>query len=253
MTSDKSKGLCAVVTGASSGIGLATAAALVRAGHKVHAVALPGSGVEARAGEIGAEAHALDVTHTSDAVQLIERVQPDVLVNNAGILGAFQPTQEVAHDDLDRLIATNLNQVVHCTRAALPGMISRGRGHIFFVGSIAGRIAGRGYATYSATKAAVLAFAEGLRWDVLGTGVRTTVLVPGRVETNIYDSHFGGHDAARKALYSGITAIQPEDMARAVVFALELPDHVDVTIMEIMPTEQVFGGSRTADARKIAS
>lgn len=237
----------ALVTGASSGIGLAVAEALVKAGHEVHAVALPGSGVEARARDMGATAHALDVTATAEAVALVERIAPHILVNNAGILGAFRDLQDTPHADLDRLIATNLSQIVHCTRAALPAMIARRSGHVFFLGSIAGRVAGRGLSTYAATKAAILAFAEGLRWDVLGTGVRTTVLVPGRVETHIYDRHFGGHDAARKALYTGILPIQPADMARAVLFALDMPDNVDVTVMEIMPTGQVFGGSKTAE------
>lgn len=239
---------CVLITGASSGIGLAIARDLAAAGLEVHAVALPATGLEERMREIGAKAHVLDVTATAEVARLVETVQPDVLVNNAGVLGAFAPLQVVAHADIDRLIAVNLSQIVHCTRAALPGMIARGRGHVIFTGSIAGRIAGPGYATYGATKAAVLAFAEGLRWDVLGSGVRTTVLVPGRVETHIYDEHFGGHDAARKALYSGIQSIQPADMARTVRFALDMPAHVDVTVIEVMPAGQVFGGSQTAKA-----
>jgi NADP-dependent 3-hydroxy acid dehydrogenase YdfG len=127
---------------------------------------------------------------------------------------------------------------------ALPGMIARRRGHIVFLGSIAGRIAGGGYAVYGATKAGILAFSEALRWDLLGTGLRSTVIVPGRVETHIYDQHFGDHAAAHKALYEGLRAIQPADIARVLLSALDMPAHVDVTIMEVMPTQQVFGGSK---------
>lgn len=236
----------ALVTGASSGIGLAIAEALCAAKIEVHAVALPGSGLEAHAKRIGAVPHAMDVSETDAIERLVAEVQPGILVNNAGILGAYAPLQDVSREAVDRLIAINLSQAVHFTRSALPGMIERKRGHILFTGSIAGRIAGKGLAVYSATKAGILAFAEGIRWDVLGSGIRTTVLVPGRVETKIYDQHFGGHDKAEDALYRDFDAIQPKDMAQLVMAILGMPAHVDVSIMEVMPTGQAFGGSQIA-------
>ncbi|MEZ5925206.1 MAG: SDR family oxidoreductase [Hyphomicrobiaceae bacterium] len=236
----------ALVTGASSGIGLAIAEDLSTTGLKVHAVALPETGLEAHAGRMGAIPHAMDVADTDRIEALIAEVAPDVLINNAGILGAFAPLQSVSREAVDRLIAINLSQAVHFTRAALPAMIERKRGHIVFTGSIAGRINSRGLAVYSATKAGVQAFAEGIRWDVLGTGIRVTVLVPGRVETRIYDSHFGSRDKAEAALYTDFNAIQPTDMARLVRSVLEMPAHVDVSVVEVMPTGQVFGGSQIA-------
>ena len=236
----------AIVTGASSGIGKSIMEALRGEGLEVHAVALPGPELEAAARQAGATPHGFDVSDTAAVEKLLASCEADVLVNNAGILGAYKPVQTYTREDVDRLIAVNLSQAIHFARVALPGMIARKRGHIVFLGSIAGRIPGGGYSVYAATKAGILAFAEGVRWDVLGTGVRTTVLIPGRVQTHIYDQHFGGHEAAHRALYEAIRPVQPEDIARATLAALAMPLHVDVTTMEIMPTEQVFGGSRTA-------
>lgn len=236
----------ALVTGASSGIGLAIAERFRTDGLEVHAVALPNSGLEDHAQRMGAIPHAMDVADTGAVEKLVASVEPDILVNNAGILGAFTPLQSVSREAVDRLIAINLTQAVHFTRAALPGMIARKRGHVLFTGSVAGRVANRGLAVYAATKAGILAFAEGIRWDVLGSGVRTTVLVPGRVETHIYDEHFGTHGKANEALYQDFAAIQPVDMAALVSAIVAMPRHVDVSIMEVMPTGQVFGGSQVA-------
>jgi NADP-dependent 3-hydroxy acid dehydrogenase YdfG len=112
-----------------------------------------------------------------------------------------------------------------------------------FTGSIAGTRPTGNSAIYSATKAALNAFADGLRLDLHGAGVRVTVLAPGRVETNLYDDAMGGHDEAVHRLYSGATAIQPADIAAIVGLALTMPEHVDVTRVEVVPTMQVFGGS----------
>ena len=188
----------------------------------------------------------MDVADTPTVERLVNEVQPDVLVNNAGILGAFQPLQTTSRDAVDRLIAINLAQAIHFTRAALPGMVERRFGHVVFTGSIAGRIANKGLAVYSATKAGIMAFAECIRWDVLGSGVRTTVLVPGRVQTHIYDQHFGSHEKAGEALYTGFDAIQPADVAQLLRVILEMPPHVDVSVVEVMPTGQAFGGSQIA-------
>ena len=115
-----------------------------------------------------------------------------------------------------------------------------------FTGSIAGSRPTANSALYSATKAALNAFADGLRLDLHGTAVRVTVLTPGRVETNLYDEAMGGHDAAVDRLYSVATAIQPGDIAALVGMALTMPPHVDVTRLEVVPTGQVFGGSAIA-------
>jgi NADP-dependent 3-hydroxy acid dehydrogenase YdfG len=144
------------------------------------------------------------------------------------------------------LVDVNLRAALHATLAALPGMVHRGRGHIVFTGSVAGYRPTANTAVYSATKAALHAFADGLRLDLHGTGVRVTVLAPGRVETRLYDEALGGHDQAVERLYSGVSAIQPSELAMLVRTVLALPGHVDVTRIEVVPTMQVFGGSDIA-------
>jgi NADP-dependent 3-hydroxy acid dehydrogenase YdfG len=125
-------------------------------------------------------------------------------------------------------------------------MVSQNRGHILFTGSVAAHRPTANTALYSATKAALHAFADGLRLDLHGTGVRVTVLAPGRVETRLYDDALGGHDRAVERLYSGVSAIQPSELAELVRMVLTLPAHVDVTHIEVLPTMQVFGGSDIA-------
>jgi 3-hydroxy acid dehydrogenase / malonic semialdehyde reductase len=124
----------------------------------------------------------------------------------------------------------------------LPGMVRRNHGHVVFTGSIAATRPTANSAIYSATKAGLNAFADGLRMDLHGSAVRVTVLAPGRVETNLYDEAVGGHDVAITRLYSDATAIQPSDVAALVSMALTMPPHVDVTRLEVVPTMQVFGG-----------
>jgi 3-hydroxy acid dehydrogenase/malonic semialdehyde reductase len=144
------------------------------------------------------------------------------------------------------LIDINLRAAVKSTMTVLPGMVQRNLGHIVFTGSIAVSRPTANSAIYSATKAALNAFADGLRMDLFGAAVRVSVLVPGRVETNLYDAALGGHDAAVSRLYSGATSIQPDDVAGLVGMVLGMPAHVDVTRLEVVPTMQVFGGSTIA-------
>jgi NADP-dependent 3-hydroxy acid dehydrogenase YdfG len=233
----------AVVTGASGGIGRAIVTELVRLGIHVHALALPDAALEGLRGLEGVTVHDVDVRDTETLVNIVGHVDVDVLVNNAGIIGDLQPAQRSKAAVADALIDINLRAPVHATLAVLPGMVRRNRGHIVFTGSISGTRPTGNSAIYSATKAALNAFADGLRLDLHGTAVRVTVLAPGRVETNLYDEAMGGHDEAVHRLYSGATAIQPADIAAIVGLALTMPEHVDVTRVEVVPTMQVFGGS----------
>ena len=143
----------------------------------------------------------------------------------------------------DLLVDVNLRAALHVTRLVLPGMLARDRGHLVFMGSISGRHPGPNAAVYAATKAAIHSFAEGLRNDLHGTSIRVTVLMPGRVETSLYDGAFGDHEKAAATLYEGFEAVQPADVARVVLAAVESPAYVDLTAIEILPTKQVFGGS----------
>jgi 3-hydroxy acid dehydrogenase / malonic semialdehyde reductase len=233
----------ALVTGASRGIGEAVLRALAARGLAVHALALDDDDLRRVAGETGATAHGVDVRETDALEAAIGGGSFDVVVNNAGVLPQLRPFAENARESIDLLVDVNLRSVLQVTRLVLPGMLERDRGHLFFVGSISGRHPTPNTAVYAATKAAIHAFAEGLRNDLLGSAVRVTVLMPGRVQTRLYDGIFGGNDEATAALYDDFEAVQPADIARVVETALDLPPHVDLTAIEVLPTKQVFGGS----------
>jgi 3-hydroxy acid dehydrogenase / malonic semialdehyde reductase len=232
----------AAVTGASGGIGRAIVAELVRLGMHVHALALPDAALDEMRGLDGITVHAVDVRDTTSLGNALSDLDLDVLVNNAGIIGDLKPAQLSNTTTADALIDVNLRAAVHATLSVLPGMVGRNRGHIVFTGSIAATRPTANSAIYSATKAGLNAFADGLRLDLHGAAVRVTVLAPGRVETNLYDEAMGGHEVAVDRLYSGATAIQPADIAALVGMAVSMPPHVDVTRLEVVATMQVFGG-----------
>jgi NADP-dependent 3-hydroxy acid dehydrogenase YdfG len=238
----------ALVTGASGGIGMALVRSLREEGLHVHAVAYPDSHVDALGAIEGVTVHAVDVRDVAgfDAVLAEVGSDIDVVVNNAGIIGDMQPAQSSSTGVADALVDVNLRAALHATLAVLPAMVQRNRGHIVFTGSVAAYRPTANTAVYSATKAALLAFADGLRLDLHGTGVRVTVLAPGRVETRLYDEALGGHDRAVQRLYTGVSAIQPDELAALVTTVLSMPAHVDVTRIEVVPTMQVFGGSDIA-------
>jgi NADP-dependent 3-hydroxy acid dehydrogenase YdfG len=236
----------ALVTGASGGIGQAIVAELVGLGLHVHALALPDPALETLRQLDNVTVHGVDVRDTAALTGILTGLDVDVLVNNAGIIGDLKPAQQSDTAVADALIDINLRAAVHATLALLPGMMQRNLGHIVFTGSIAATRPTANTAVYSATKAALNAFADGLRIDVHGAAVRVTVLAPGRVETSLYDQALGGHDVAVARLYSGATAIQPAEVASLVSMALTMPAHVDVTRVEVVPTMQVFGGSTVA-------
>jgi NADP-dependent 3-hydroxy acid dehydrogenase YdfG len=242
----------AVVTGASGGIGRAVVDELVRLGMHVHALGLPDASLDALRGVGAVTAHAVDVRDTAELgrtlAAVLEMGDVDVLINNAGIIGDLQPAHESTVDVADALIDINLRAAVHATITLLPGMVERNNGHVVFTGSIAATRPTASTAVYSATKAALNAFADGLRMDLHGASVRVTVLAPGRVETNLYDEALGGHDAAVARLYSEGLAVQPADVAALVGTVLTMPAHVDVTRVEVVPTMQVFGGSAVAES-----
>lgn len=229
----------ALVTGATSGIGRATALALRAAGHRVMAVGRNEAALSELAAE-GAEPLVLDL---SDAAGLSARLttalagfRPEILVNNAGMVAAPGNFCDMEEADIHRMIATNLTQALILTRAVAPEMRARGQGHIFFTGSIAGHTPYPNMAVYAATKAALGGFAQSLRLDLSPYGVRVTEIVAGRVESPLYKDVLS--TAARAAMYAGQTAVQPEDVADMVLAVLNMPPHVDVARFDILPTRQ---------------
>lgn len=224
-----------LVTGATSGIGRAMAEALHGAGYEVLALGRNEKALaELRAA--GIETLALDL---SDPVALdaLKDRQVDVLVNNAGVMPKPGPFAGMTDADIDTTLGVNLNSVLHLTKAIVPGMIARGSGHVVFTGSTAAHAPGANFAVYAASKAGIAAFATALRAELSPHGLRVTELVPGRVETGLYNAVLP--DAARGDMYANGNSLQPQDLADALLAVLSLPARASVTRLDILPTRPV--------------
>lgn len=238
----------ALVTGASSGIGRAIASRLVNEGLHVFALGRDADALETLANEGNVTPIAMDLRDTSSLRELFERVEIDVVVNNAGLLPALARFDECATDDVDAMIDINLRAPLHLAHMALNGMMKRKRGHLFFIGSSAGRFPHPNTAVYGATKAAISMFCDSLRCDLLGSKVRVTEIAPGRVQTNLYRTALGEQGANEK-LYDAYRSIQPDDIAELIATAIKLPDSVDLSRMEVFPTDQAPGGSQIVSVK----
>jgi 3-hydroxy acid dehydrogenase/malonic semialdehyde reductase len=241
-------GRIALVTGATSGFGLATAEAFLRAGARVVATGRRAERLERLAAAHPGEVHPL-VLDLSDRAAIEPALgglpagfaEIDVLVNNAGLALGLEPAHRASLAEWDRMIETNCRALVAVTRAVLPGMVARNRGHVVTVGSVAGEYPYPGGNVYGATKAFVRQFMLNLKADLLGTAVRSTDVAPGMAGgTEFSLVRFGG-DAARAAkVYEGMTPLRPEDVAEAILWAVSLPPHVNVNAIELMPVQQGF-------------
>ena len=231
----------ALVTGATSGIGRAIVAALRTAGLNVIATGRNPDALAALAREYGAITVQADICDTDAICAAAASHEIDIVINNAGILSTSGPFADTDISQIDAMIDINLKAPLRLTHQLLPPMIARRRGHVLFVGSIAGHSPYPGSCVYGASKAGIRLFCDALRCDLLGTGVRVTEIVPGRVETALYRDTLGP-DRARAALYEGYRPVQPEDVAGLVRTVIDMPLHVDVTRMEVLPTDQASGG-----------
>ncbi|NHF72411.1 SDR family oxidoreductase [Paracoccus xiamenensis] len=224
----------ALVTGASSGIGLAIALELAQSGRQVFAIARGERGLNAlRAAHPAITPIALDVTDREAAHAALEGLEIDVLVNNAGMMPPLGNFADMAMADIDTALEVNLSAAIALTRLVVPQMRDRGRGDILFTGSAAAHAVFPNMAVYSATKGAIASFAQGLRADLSPFGIRVTEIVPGRVETALYKNILD--DTARAAMYAS-KAVQPEDIARMVRAVLDLPEWATVSRFDIVPT-----------------
>jgi NADP-dependent 3-hydroxy acid dehydrogenase YdfG len=233
----------AVVTGASRGIGEALVRALRGRGLEVHAIARSAERLKDLAQQTGCVPHGLDVADRGAVVAALGGLPVDVLVNNAAAVAKGGPSFEAMAAEFDELLRVNLAGVLNCLAATVPGMKARGRGHIVNLGSIAGHHAVPGMPAYGMTKAAIGNLGQTLRLDLHGSGVRVTEISPGRVETGIHLRLMEDREAARRAFYDGYASLQPEDIVAAALFALDAPQRMDVTLIELMPTDQVYGGT----------
>jgi len=243
------KGLWALITGATSGFGLATARRLAAEGCRVAITGRREDRLRTVAAEIagrhGVEVPTLafdvrDLAGTRDALTRAPGLlgKLDILVNNAGLALALDPIQSGDPADWDQMIDTNVKGLLYVTRLVLPGMVERKRGHIVNVGSVAGHQVYAGGAVYAATKFAVRAISDAMRYDVLGTGVRVSNVEPGLAETEFSEVRFKGDSARAKSVYEGLTPLRAEDVADAIVWCVTRPRHVNIQTVLIMPTDQ---------------
>lgn len=165
----------------------------------------------------------------------------DVLINNAGLVFGVDKEFEGDLDEWDIMIDTNIRALLSMTRMVVPGMVSRGKGHIINIGSIAGDAAYPGGSVYCATKAAVKALSDGLRIDLVDTPLRVTNIKPGMVETNFSVTRYRGDKEKADAFYKGIQPLCGEDIAEVAYYAAAAPTHVQIAEVLVMPTNQATG------------
>jgi NADP-dependent 3-hydroxy acid dehydrogenase YdfG len=233
----------AVITGASRGIGAATAKALTARGMEVIAIGRSAEALEALKAEIGCTALPLDIGDMEAVMTALKDIEADVVVNNAGTMTQAAPFAELDLLELQQSVDVNLKGTLAVTRALLPGMIARRRGHLFFITSMIGPNAAPNASVYAATKAGVRALASCLRLELAGTRVRVTEIAPGRVHTTFFGPSFKGDmEAVEKTLFNEYDALEPDDVATALVGALDLPEHADINRIEITSTDQALGG-----------
>jgi 3-hydroxy acid dehydrogenase / malonic semialdehyde reductase len=237
------EGKTAIVTGASSGIGRATARALAAEGVRLVAGARRVERLE-DLGE-GGLGLPLDVTDPESCAAFVTRAVTeleglDILVNAAGLALGRDPFDESTEDDERVVLETNVNGLIRMTRLCLPHLGESG--HIVNMGSVAGRQAYPNAALYVASKFAVRGFTYALREDLLGRPIRITTVDPGLVETDFSRVRFRGDETQASAVYEGVEAMQPEDIAECIVFALTRPPHVNVDELVVKALAQSSGG-----------
>lgn len=232
-------GRTAIVTGASSGIGAATARSLASAGFDVVVAARRIERCEELANEIGGRAMRLDVTDPDSVARLADAV-PDaaVLVNNAGGALGVEPVAQAEEEKWRWMYETNVLGVMRVTKALLPALERSGEGHIVVVGSVAGVEVYEGGAGYTAAKHAANAIARTLRLELLGQPIRVSEVAPGMVETEFSVVRFGGDESKAAKVYEGTTPLTAEDVAEAIAYVVTRPPHVDVDYLSIKPTDQ---------------
>jgi NADP-dependent 3-hydroxy acid dehydrogenase YdfG len=229
----------AVITGASSGIGAATARALAGEGYRTVLGARRLERLEALATETGGEAIALDVTDPRSVEAFAARLEScDVLVNNAGGALGLEPVGEADEEKWLQMYESNVMGTMRMTKALLPLLIGSGDGHVVTVTSIAAIETYRGGAGYNAAKHAQRAMLRVLRLEHLGEPVRFTEVAPGMVETEFSLVRFGGDEEAARGVYEGMEPLQAEDVAECIRWALAQPSHVNVDEIVVRPRDQ---------------
>ncbi|MFC0408779.1 SDR family NAD(P)-dependent oxidoreductase [Roseomonas elaeocarpi] len=239
-----------LVTGATAGFGAAIAHRFAADGARIIAAGRRAERLDALRREIGEDRvlpMVLDVRDREAVAKAVESLpadwaEIDLLVNNAGLAKGLGPAQEADLDDWDAMVDTNVKGLVYVTRAVLPGMVARNRGHIVNIGSTAAEWPYAGGNVYGATKAFVHQFSLNLRTDLFGTAVRVTDVQPGLVGGTEFSNVRFGDDAKAAAVYAGADALTPEDIADTVHWVASRPARVNVNTLQVMPVCQSFAG-----------
>jgi len=247
MNSNWAAGRVAFITGATSGFGAALARRVVRGGGKAIATGRRIERLAALATELGGNLlpRPLDIRDEKAVRATLEGLPAefsgiDILFNNAGLALGMNKAPATELRDWKTMIDTNVTALVTVTDSILPGMVARNRGDIINMSSVAARYPYPGGNVYGATKAFVSQFSINLRADLLGTKIRVTSVEPGMCETEFSLVRFDGDENAAKAVYKGLTPLSADDVALTVEGILQLPAHININVMELMPVQQAF-------------
>lgn len=238
-----------IITGASSGIGQACAvkcaaykANLILAARRLDRLITLKKELEGDNG-ISVSVHRLDVCSRTDVENFSEEIKaggfhPDVLINNAGLAVGLDKLHEGKAEDWERMIETNIKGLLYVSQAIIPIMVSRNRGHIVNVGSIAGYQVYPAGNVYNATKFAVRALSEGMNIDLMGTDIRVSCINPGAVNTEFSEVRFHGDRQKADKVYNGYMPLTADDIADAILYIMNTPEHVNVQNLTVTPTAQ---------------
>ncbi|PHS68569.1 MAG: NAD(P)-dependent oxidoreductase [Methylophaga sp.] len=239
-----------LITGATSGFGAAIAQLFAQNGWQLILTGRRQQRLDDLQKQLGRMTNVhtccFDISDRTVVEQLIDNLPAefadvDVLVNNAGLALGLEPADQTDLDDWDKMVDTNIKGLMYCTRIILPIMKQRGQGYIINIGSVAGNWPYPGGNVYCATKAFVRQFSLAIRADLLGTGIRVTNIEPGNAETEFSMVRFKDNEQQAEGVYQSTEALTAEDIANTVAWLVNTPSHVNVTTMEIMPTQQATG------------
>jgi NADP-dependent 3-hydroxy acid dehydrogenase YdfG len=239
------------ITGASAGFGEACARIFAAQGARLILTARRKEKLAALSDELATSAAGIHVIPLdvrdraaveSAVASLPEAFQDiDVLVNNAGLALGLEPSHQVDIEDWEVMVDTNIKGLMYCTRAILPGMVERNRGHVVNISSTAGAWPYPGGNVYGGTKAFVTQFSRNLRADLLGKKVRVTCIQPGMAETEFSNVRFKGNDNQADKVYAGTEPLTAVDIAETVAWVVNRPAHVNINSLEVMPVDQAWG------------
>lgn len=234
-----------LITGATAGIGEATAELFAAHGYRLILTGRRADRLEALAQRLDTEVYTLcydvrDLAAVQAALQSLPAAwqEIEILVNNAGLAVGKSPLHEGLYEDWDRMLDTNVKGLLYMTREVVPGMVARGKGHVINVASIAGKEVYPGGNVYCASKHAVDALSQGLRIDTLGTGIRVTNVAPGLVETEFSVVRFKGDQESADRVYDQMLPLTGKDVADVIYYVANTPVHVCINDVVVMPTAQ---------------